>query len=108
MPTLSPPGVDQVHRLPLLDILVRSLVRSVTSSVNADAGGRAGNLDGEGVDAAYTFVVYVAYDEGDHMYDKRGRALEHLAFSFLTSCLTLFDTAFVDVLCASCGMSHSV
>jgi len=84
----------------------------VTSSANANAGGRARNLDGEGVDAAYTFVVYVAYDEGDDMYDKRGRALEysleHLAISFLTSYLTLFDTAFVDVLCASNGMLHSV
>ena len=64
-------------------------------------------MDAEGVDAAYTFVVYVAYDEGDNMYDKRGRALDHLAISFLTSYLTLFDTAFVDVLCASYGMLHS-
>jgi hypothetical protein len=49
-----------VLRLPLLDILVRSLVRSVS-------------LEGGGdLDPSLAFVVYVAYDEGDRLYDLRG------------------------------------
>jgi len=54
VPTLSPPSVSDLNELPFVGILVPSFLRSVSES------------------KAFSYVIYVGYDQGDPNFDVRG------------------------------------
>ncbi|EKX33603.1 hypothetical protein GUITHDRAFT_120192 [Guillardia theta CCMP2712] len=61
VPTITPPGVSKVSALPFINTFLPSLVASISDDFSFEN---------------YIFVVYVAYDQGDPLYDKNRSLIE--------------------------------